>query len=149
MEIKKATIDDIDIIIKNRVMFVSGFGEIMSPKQFEEITYNYLKTNIVNDMCICWYALDNEVLVSNAILCVYDVLPNLSNPHGKAGYMLNVWTHENYRKKGIATNLVKNIIDDAKRIGINKITLSATEQGKPVYEKLGFKLLSNEMALII
>ena len=58
--------------------------------------------------------------------------------------VLNVFTYPEYRKKGVATELLKRLIDEAGKQNLSYIELSASEAGRPLYEKLGFKELQSK-----
>ena len=58
---------------------------------------------------------------------------------GITGTLLNVLTYPEHRRKGIATKVIGKIIDEAKKVGVSHINLSATSDGKYLYEKMGFK----------
>jgi len=65
-----------------------------------------------------------------------------SNPHfinGKVGNVLSVYTLGRYRRQGISTRLMQEIILFSKEKGLDFIELSATEEGHPLYKKLGFE----------
>ncbi len=147
MEIRRATIKDLDSLIKNRIKFVSDIGEISSPEEFSESTSKYFGSHIEKDDLIIWLAVYKDEIVATVELSIYEIMPTLSNMCGKTGYLLNVWTDEKYRRKGFATKLINNTINDAKKAGVDLIHLKATEQGKLVYEKLGFKNIPNGMEI--
>ena len=44
-----------------------------------------------------------------------------------------------YRGKGLCTALMKNLVEYGREIGLGRIELKATEDGYPIYEKVGFK----------
>jgi hypothetical protein len=50
-----------------------------------------------------------------------------------------VLTHPEFRCHGFATQLFGHVIERADVLGIRTLKLDATEQGKPLYEKYGFK----------
>jgi len=59
----------------------------------------------------------------------------------------NAWlgwilVHKKYRKQGIGSTISKHLIDKAGEMGANNFILTASELGKPIYEKLGFKTTS-------
>ena len=58
------------------------------------------------------------------------------------GFMENVFVHEKYRGKGLGTQLVQRIIEEAKRENCYKL-IGPSRYGKPavhaLYEKIGFK----------
>lgn len=43
-----------------------------------------------------------------------------------------------YRGKGICTKLMNNLVEYGKNIGLGRIDLSATDEGYPIYAKVGF-----------
>jgi GNAT superfamily N-acetyltransferase len=63
---------------------------------------------------------------------------NLEFINGKRGTLLNVFTYPEYRRIGLATKVIKQIITNVKQIGISTIDLDSTQEGKLLYEKLGF-----------
>jgi GNAT superfamily N-acetyltransferase len=60
---------------------------------------------------------------------------------------MNMYTQPNYRKQGIAMYLFAQMIAEAKRLGYQKLCLHATEKGKPLYRKYGFRGTNDEMIL--
>jgi len=58
--------------------------------------------------------------------------------NGKIGTLLNVYTYPEYRKNGIATNVIKKIIEEAKKQNVAIINLFASKDGESVYKKIGF-----------
>ncbi len=149
MEIRKAVSEDIPKIFDNRIRFVSDFSKSELSAEFIENTLNYLKENIGRDDFLAWLAFDNDEIKSIVVMSIYKVLPTVTNISGKHGLILNVWTHEDYRRQGLAYMLLKNIISQAKAKGVDRVSLKATDMGRLVYEKLGFEDLSGEMALKI
>ena len=61
--------------------------------------------------------------------------------NGKYGEMYGVYTRVEYRKRGIASELVKQMIHEMSNKEITFIQLGASEDGKSIYEKNGFHTL--------
>jgi GNAT superfamily N-acetyltransferase len=74
-------------------------------------------------------------------------LPSPIALDGRKAVIANMYTLPEYRKKGIATELMRLQIEEAKMRGVKIINLSATADGRKVYEKLGFENDENEMRL--
>ncbi|NER39893.1 MAG: GNAT family N-acetyltransferase [Oscillatoria sp. SIO1A7] len=62
------------------------------------------------------------------------------------GYIWGVYVEPDYRRRGIATQLMLEAIAYLKSIGCTRALLHASPFGKPVYDRLGF-IDSNEMRL--
>ena len=58
---------------------------------------------------------------------------------GKIGNILNVYTKIEYRKKGIAGNLLKLAINEAREMKLSYLELKSTEAGFNLYKELGFE----------
>lgn len=51
-----------------------------------------------------------------------------------------VLTNRAYQRRGFARTLLQRTIDRADELGIESLKLDATDQGQPLYEKLGFRV---------
>ena len=65
------------------------------------------------------------------------VNPNFIN--GLTGTILNVYVKPEHRRQGIAKNMMDKLLCDAKAMGLDYVELKATEQGRGLYESLGFE----------
>ena len=63
---------------------------------------------------------------------------------GPEGYVLNVFTESQCRRQGVAESLMRALIAWATTRGVHRISLHASAEGRPLYEKLGF-VPANEM----
>ena len=66
-------------------------------------------------------------------------MPTYGNPSGRQGLIMNMYVSPDFRRRGIARNILKMLIQDALEKGVTYITLEATETGKLFYKKCGFK----------
>jgi GNAT superfamily N-acetyltransferase len=55
------------------------------------------------------------------------------------GWIGMVLTHPEFRGRGFAKRLLEHVLQRADAAGIRTLKLDATDQGKPLYEKYGFK----------
>ncbi|NLM62500.1 MAG: GNAT family N-acetyltransferase [Clostridiales bacterium] len=54
--------------------------------------------------------------------------------------MYNVYTNPEYRRRGIATQVMTALLQEAEKLNVAVIDLLSTDDGKSLYEKLGFKV---------
>jgi len=59
--------------------------------------------------------------------------------HGDTSWLAHVIVHPDFRRQGIATQIVNYLIRLAARFGRNTISLVATDEGRPLYAKAGFR----------
>lgn len=62
----------------------------------------------------------------------------------RQGYVLNVFTEPAWRRRGLAGILMSQVIEWAKENGLDSLVLHASDEGRSLYEQLGFTA-TNEM----
>ena len=82
-------------------------------------------------------AFDGDVAVGCATICYMELMPSFE-PSEKRAHIMNVYVRKEFRRRGIAREMLSFILDEAKRRGVSYVSLDATEQGKPLYKALGF-----------
>jgi len=97
----------------------------------------YFNNKIGNEL-IAFVARENKRIVSVVFLHIMEMPANLNLPNGLFGEVLNVYTEQEYRGKGLCTQLMQNLINFGRKRGLGRIDLSATPKGYPIYAKLGF-----------
>ncbi len=60
---------------------------------------------------------------------------------GIVGNLINVLTYPEYRHAGLAMRVIGVLIEECRQLGVSAIDLNATEMGRRVYERLGFKVM--------
>lgn len=60
-----------------------------------------------------------------------------------------MFTLNEYRCKGIASDLLKLVVEEARKQGYKVVRLHSSKQGKSIYERFGFKDSEGYMAMIL
>ncbi len=97
----------------------------------------YLEKHLNNNFYAFIEEKDNDII---AICClkVIEYLPQC-NDNGKQGYVCNVYTMDEFRNKGIQTNLLKEVINFAIKNNLCELNLETdSEKAISIYKKLGF-----------
>jgi GNAT superfamily N-acetyltransferase len=75
------------------------------------------------------------------------VLPRPGSLQGALeAYVLNVYTEPGHRRGGVARAIMEAIVVWCREQRVARITLHASNEGRPLYESLGFEI-SNEMRI--
>lgn len=138
---RMATVNDVKNLIMARFDYFEAEGWEVNSEQHSVIKSNLLQyfTKHLNIDFFAAIVEENGKIISLAFLSILEKPANLSFPTGKIGTILNVLTYPEYRKKGFATQTMGLLIEEAKRQNLSYIELSASEHGKPLYQKLGFR----------
>ncbi len=150
---RKANIGDVEQLVQMRIDFLKEVQapetRLYSEEELRVSLLHYFRTNITIEKFIAWIALENEQIVATSGLVFFEVAPGFTLIDGKIAYIMNMFTNENYRGKGVAKELFGYIVEEAKMMGYRRIALHATDAGRIIYEKFGFKLTNDEMVLNI
>lgn len=149
---RRATLKDIDELVECRLemrLEREVGNTAISIDEFRSRNHDYFKKHLPDDSFISWIALDEGNIVATSGLCFFCAPPTFSNPSGNTAYVMNIYTKSGYRKRGIASMLMGHITREAESRGCGKITLHASDMGRPVYEKLGFRDVSGGMELYL
>jgi len=146
MEFRKANTDDIKYLVQYRKQQLTDEGAPPDIAIDEEL-FDYFTSSISDGSLICWLAADNNKIVATSGVCFYRLPPTYSNPTGRVAYVTNMYTLPEYRRKGIATRLLRIIIDEIKELDYKLIRLHASIDGKSIYSKTGFADTGGFMAM--
>jgi GNAT superfamily N-acetyltransferase len=93
-----------------------------------------------------WLATVGATVVGSAALTLATSLPRPTDSRDELdGRIRSVYVDPHVRRRGIATALVRAAIARAHACGVSRLTLGASPDGKPMYEKLGFVRNHHEM----
>ena len=141
MNLRKLSVDDIDLLIQLRIDFLLdeevefSEGKLMSMKQR---CRDFFTSAFAANRFIAFVAENDGTVLSTAFLTVQERPPRQLDAPFQTGTVYNVLTYEKYRKRGFATQVLTALLDEAKAMGIPSVDLWATKDGEKVYEKLGF-----------
>lgn len=138
MVYRKATLEDTGKLVEIRKKQLIDEGIEPNINIDEELT-DFFKEKLADDSLIEWIVEDNGEIIATAAIAFYQFPPTYTNKTGWKGYITNMYTRNDYRKQGIATLLLDKLVEEAKIRNVNKLWLGASELGRPVYEKFGFR----------
>ena len=147
--IRIATINDIDILVKLRMELLDEVNnniENYNWGKYSQILRSYYNDGLSNKNVIAFLSEENRNIVAMSMMCFCNVVPSLFNLDGKIAFITDMYTIPEYRNKGLGMNLLNNIMEYAKKLGCSKVILNATDSGRALYEKYGFKDTNGEMS---
>ena len=133
--------NDIDELIRLRLAFITEDAGSLSSLQeqcIEEQLRDFFNRKLGKEL-IAFVARDEKCIIAVAYLLLMEMPANARLQNGLYGEVLNVYTLPEFRGKGLCTTLMQHLIEYGKKCGLGCIDLSATENGYPIYAKLGFK----------
>lgn len=140
--IRGATLADIPEVLRQRRAMYQDMGHRDEAKLDGMIASStkYLHEAMPVGSFRAWLAQisTGEIAGGGAVI----VSPWLSRPHSlqcRQASILNVFTYPAYRRRGVARSVMQTMIDWCQEQGFAYVSLHASEDGKPLYEALGFE----------
>lgn len=133
----------IPIIVALRIKFLLEFGGPQSQEAQEDlrkVLNVYFEKHLKNKTYICWFATVNGEVAGIGGMTMREHPGNFKNVSGKIGYVINMYTAPDFRKKGICATILDKLQETAATMGVHAYELHATKEGEPVYVKNGFEL---------
>ena len=100
--------------------------------------FTFFEKKMSDGSLVEWLLEENEKIVATAAILFMEFPPTFTNPSGVKGYITNMFTHPDYRGKGIASAMLGKLTDEARKRGVKHIWLLSSNPGKPVYGHFGF-----------
>ena len=88
---------------------------------------------------------ENGVPAGTGGICLHIHPPSYGVPNGKSACLLNMYTLPGFRGQGLAGKILAALVEKAREMKCCKVFLNASDMGKPLYVKFGFKDVANEM----
>ena len=138
IEYKIATHDDIELLMSSRLEMLKVVNNLPADYVYTDEIINESRDYFLNGDQVTVLALDGDIVAGCASMSFMRIMPTFSHPTGKRAHLMNVYTRSEYRRQGIARNMVNMLIDETWKRGATEISLDATKMGRPLYESLGF-----------
>lgn len=144
--IRRATVDDADIIVhqRNRMFLDMGHPDDASHRTAIANFRPWIARKLQNNEYLGWLATHEGCVVAGAGLLLLDFVPFAKDPGMLRGHLLNFYVEPEFRSHGLGRTLLDLAMAETRRLRIGVVTLNASKFGRPLYESFGFEQ-SNEM----
>lgn len=139
---RMANIDDVEALVSYRIRFLNELYNHPEDDETETLRKSlreYFSRAIPSNDFVAWLAEYNGKVIGTSGMVIWRRPANYGGlESGRLGYILNLYTLPEARKKGICTRLLNELIKEAKLLGLKYLHLHATEDGISIYRKAGF-----------
>lgn len=98
----------------------------------------YYTRHMADGTFVSWLALDEGNIIGTSGMSFVEKPPYFGCPSGKIGLLSSMYTVLEYRRRGIAKELLSRVIDDAREYGCGTIQITASDMGVKLYTDFGF-----------
>lgn len=132
-----ATMDDVEVLAELRKRQLVDEG-ISPDVDIDSELLEFFRQKLGDRSMVEWVGVDNDRIVATAAIVFYEFPPTYTNKSGVKGYITNMFTALEYRRRGIAAALLDKLVAEAWARKVEKLWLGASKLGRPVYLKYGF-----------
>ena len=146
----KAGPEDLELLIRTRIQVLLAANQLPEGTDMtavETASRDYYRAALADGNHAAWLVFDGDTWIGAGGVSFYRIMPTYHNPSGRRAYLMNIYTHPDYRRRGIARHMVDLLVGEARQRGITAISLEATDMGRPLYEDYGFVQMPAEMEL--
>ena len=148
MEIRLAVIEDAELLGKLRIEMRRERETHEPPADenaFLQSNIDYFRNALADGSYIGAIASEEGEIAATGGICLHNHPPSYAVPNGKTACLLNMYTLPAYRGRGAAGKILAFLTEQARQKSCCTIYLNASDMGKPIYQKAGFKDVANEM----
>ena len=144
IEYRKLSEKELDAFIEMRINQLREEGA-KEDIDLKPALLDYYKRHMKDGTFVSWLALDGNNIIGTSGMSFVEKPPYFGCPSGKIGLLSSMFTNPNYRRKGIAKELLSRVINEAKQYGCGTIQITASDMVVKLYTDFGFEHNSNFM----
>jgi GNAT superfamily N-acetyltransferase len=144
IEYRKLTEKELDIFIEMRINQLREEGAT-EDIDLKPALKDYYNRHIADGTFVSWIALDNGKIIGTSGMSFVEKPPYFGCPSGKMGLLSSMFTSNEYRRQGIAKELLSRVVDEARQYGCGTIQITASDMGVLLYTNFGFVKNGNFM----
>lgn len=148
LDLRIATVDDVPEILRQRRRMYEDMNYHNGDALAAMVTASasFLCKALADGSFRAWLAIAEGQVAGGGAVIISPWPAHPYDPECRRATILNVYTYPAYRRRGVARRLMQTMIDWCCGEGLARVTLHASDDGRALYESLGFEP-SNEMRL--
>ena len=98
----------------------------------------YYMRHMADGTFVSWLAFDGNKIIGTSGMSFVEKPPYFGCPSGKIGLLSSMFTNPDYRRIGIAKELLSRVVNEAREYGCGTIQITASDMGVKLYTDFGF-----------
>ena len=149
MLIREITPEDVEIIARMRVQMLDEVTDEPLPAQLEGSVRRFVWKHMQDNTCLGVVAEDEGRVIADAVIYLFETMPDEVNVKGLTAMLYNVYTLPEYRGQGIMARMLPEVIRLAKEAGAVELKMTAEKKAIPLYERMGFHVNDDAMKMVL
>ena len=144
IQYKKLTDNELDTFIDIRIRQLREEGAT-EEIDLKPALKDYYNRHMADGTFVSWIALDGDKMIGTSGMSFVEKPPYFGCPNGKIGLLSSMFTAKEYRRQGIAKELLTRVVREAKDYGCGAVQITASDMGVMLYTDFGFRKNGNFM----
>lgn len=141
---KRLTEKELDIFVEMRISQLREEGA-KENIDLRPALRDYYNRHMADGTFVSWLAVDGDKIVGTSGMSFVEKPPYFGCPSGKMGLLSSMFTAEDYRRRGIAKELLSRVVNEARDYGCGTVQITASDMGVLLYTDFGFVKNGNFM----
>lgn len=137
VEYRKLTDKEFDTFIEMRINQLREEGA-KENIDLRPALKDYYNRHIREGTFVSWLAVDGDKIIGTSGMSFVEKPPYFGCPNGKIGLLSSMFTNPDYRRKGIAKELLRRVVEEARKYDCGTIQITASDMGVKLYTAYGF-----------
>ncbi len=144
IEYRKLTEKELDTFIEMRIRQLREEGA-QEDIDLVPALQAYYDRHLADGTFVSWLALDGDTIVGTSGMSFVEKPPYFGCPNGRIGLLSSMFTWPEYRRQGIARELLRRVIEESRAYGCGVVQITASDMGVLLYTDYGFVKNGNFM----
>ena len=141
---RKLTEKDLETFISMRIAQLREEGAT-DEMDLSPALMDYYQRHLANGTFVSWLALDGDKIIGTSGMSFVEKPPYFGCPTGRIGLLSSMYTNPDYRRQGIARELLRRVVEEARAYGCGTVQITASDMGVLLYSDFGFVKNKNFM----
>ena len=147
---KRLTEAELNTFINMRITqlteeYTSEGREVPKDVDLKAALLDFYHKHMADGTFVSWLAMDGDKIIGTSGMSFVEKPPYFTCPSGRLGLLSSMYTDPNYRRMGIARELLHRVVEEARANGCGTVHVTASDMGVKLYTAYGFKHNDNFM----
>lgn len=144
IEYKRLTENELEIFIDMRINQLREEGA-QEDIDLKPALKDYYNRHMADGTFVSWLAVHEDKIIGTSGMSFVEKPPYFGCPSGKMGLLSSMFVYKEYRRHGIARELLSRVVNEAKEYGCGTVQITASDMGVMLYTDFGFVKNGNFM----
>ena len=144
VQYRKMNETDLDSFIQMRISQLREEG-VMETIDLTPALKDYYERHMADGTFVSWLAVNEDRIIGTSGMSFVEKPSYYGCPNGRIGLLSSMFTAPEYRRQGIAKELLRRVVDEARTYGCGTVQITASDMGVLLYTDFGFVKNGNFM----